>query len=190
MTTTFEPLTKNEIRAHAAHYENENPAIYLGTYHKYNCGSLYGMWIDLTTFSTYDEFCEFCRRLHRDEYEPEFMTQDFEHYPQVWYHEGGIPTRSEYERINKYAVLDEDKREAYEIFLDNYDEDAEIEDFESRYEGKYESGEDFAEHLCEECGYFNSLPQWLQCCIDYGAVWRTLDTGGNYSEFNGHIFNI
>ena len=37
-----EPLTKEEIRAHAAHYENSNPAVYCGTYAKYNNGSLYG----------------------------------------------------------------------------------------------------------------------------------------------------
>ena len=30
-----EPLTKNEIREHAAHYENSNPAVYCGTYAKY-----------------------------------------------------------------------------------------------------------------------------------------------------------
>ena len=38
-----EPLTKNEIREHSAHYENSNPAVYCGTYAKYNNGSLYGM---------------------------------------------------------------------------------------------------------------------------------------------------
>ena len=37
-----EPLTKEEIRLHAAHYENSNPAVYCGTYAKYNNGSLYG----------------------------------------------------------------------------------------------------------------------------------------------------
>ncbi len=188
MTTNLEPLTKNEIRAHAAHYDNNNPAIYCGTYHKYNCGSLYGMWVDLTTFDNYEDFCDFCKRLHRDELDPEIMVQDFEYYPKAWYHESGLPTAKEFDRIKEYSELDEDKKEAYEIYLDNYDDDATIEDFEDRYEGKYDSGEDFAEHLCEECGYFKNLPEWLQCCIDYSAVWRTLDTGGDYSEYDGHIF--
>ena len=89
-----------------------------------------------------------------------------------------------------FAELDEDKKEAYEIYLDNYDKDATIEDFEERYEGKWDSPEDFAANLCEECGYFRNLPDWLQCCIDYSAVWRSLDTGGDYSEYDGHIFNI
>ena len=189
MTTNLEPLTKNEIRTHAAHYESGNPAIYVGTYHKYSCkNSLYGLWIDLTTFDEYDELCDFCRRLHCDENDPEYMTQDFENYPKSLYHEGGIPTAEEFERINEYAALSDEKKEAFEIYLDNYNENATIEEFEERYEGKYESGEDFAEYLCEECGYFKNLPQWLQCCIDYSAVWRSLDTGGDYSEFDGYIF--
>ena len=74
-----EPLTKNEIREHAAHYENSNPAVYCGTYAKYNNGSLYGMWIDLSTFENYHDFMEFCNRLHANEAEPELMFQDYEH---------------------------------------------------------------------------------------------------------------
>ena len=73
-----EPLTKNEIREHAAHYENSNPAVYCGTYAKYNNGSLYGMWIDLSTFENYHDFMEFCNRLHANEAEPELMFQDYE----------------------------------------------------------------------------------------------------------------
>ena len=75
----------------------------------------------------------------------------------------------------------------YEAYLSYWDEGT-LEDFEERYEGKYNSPEDFAEYLCEECGYFKNLPQWLQCCIDYSAVWRNLDTGGDYTEVDGHIF--
>ncbi|EFK2851445.1 antirestriction protein ArdA [Escherichia coli] len=26
------------------------PAVYVGTWHKYNCGSIAGRWFDLTTF--------------------------------------------------------------------------------------------------------------------------------------------
>ena len=155
-----EPLTKNEIREHAAHYENSNPAVYCGTYAKYNNGSLYGMWIDLSTFENYHDFMEFCNRLHANEAEPELMFQDYEHYPEQWYCEGCMG-ESTFDKIKAYAELSEEK---------------------------YESAEDFAEYLCEECGYFKNLPQWLQCCIDYSAVWRSLDTGGDYTEVDGHIF--
>ncbi len=149
-----EPLTKNEIREHAAHYENSNPAVYCGTYAKYNNGSLYGA----------------------NEAEPELMFQDYEHYPEQWYCEGCMG-ESTFDKIKAYAELSEERREAYEAYLSYWDEGT-LEDFEERYEGKYNSPEDFAEYLCEECGYFKNLPQWLQCCIDYTAVWRN----------DGHIF--
>ena len=181
-----EPLTKNEIRAHAAHYEQTNPAVYCGTYAKYNNGSLYGMWIDLSTFENYHDFMEFCNRLHANEAEPELMFQDYEHYPEQWYCEGCMG-ESTFDKIKEYAALSEERREAYEAYLSYWDEGT-LEDFEERYEGKYNSPEDFAEYLCEECGYFKNLPAWLQCCIDYSAVWRNLDTGGDYTEVDGHIF--
>ena len=161
-----EPLTKNEIREHAAHYENSNPAVYCGTYAKYNNGSLYGMWIDLSTFENYHDFMEFCNRLHANEAEPELMFQDYEHFPSQWYCEGCMG-ESTFDKIKEYAALSEERREAYEAYLSYWDEGT-LEDFEERYEGSYESPEDFAEHLCEECGYFKNLPAWLQC--QYGAT--------------------
>ena len=182
----MDKLTKEEIRAHAAHYENSNPAVYCGTYAKYNNGSLYGMWIDLSTFDTYEDFMTFCHRLHADEHDPELMFQDYEHYPSAWYYEGGM-SKETFNKIKEFASLDEEKREAYEAYLSNWDEGT-LEDFEECYEGKYDSPEDFAKFLCEECGYFKNLPQWLQCCIDYSAVWRSLDTGGDYTEIDGYIF--
>lgn len=49
MNTTFEPLTREEVFAHKMNHETENPAIYLGTYRKYNCGDLYGRWIGISS---------------------------------------------------------------------------------------------------------------------------------------------
>ena len=51
---------------------------YVGTYHKYNCGSIDGAWVDLTEFANEDEFWSYCKELHKDEPDPEFMIQDFE----------------------------------------------------------------------------------------------------------------
>ncbi len=51
--------------------------IYVGTYHKYNNGSIAGAWIDLENLSE-EEFYSKCKELHKDETDPEFMYQDFE----------------------------------------------------------------------------------------------------------------
>ena len=52
--------------------------LYVGTYAKYNRGSLAGAWLDLDKFKNADEFAAACRRLHKDESDPELMFQDVE----------------------------------------------------------------------------------------------------------------
>lgn len=187
MYTNLEPLTQSEIQEHKA--MGDTPAIYVGTYRKYNECSIYGQWIDLTSFYDYDDFCEYCNRLHHDEQAPEFMIQDFENFPRCFYHESGLPTAEEYDRIIEFADLDEDERNAYQIYLDNYNTAADVEEFRDHYDGEYRSGADFAEYLCEECGYLDQVPEFLRDCIDYEAVWCSLYTGGDYSEYDGHIFH-
>ena len=45
--------------------------VYVGTYNKYNNGSLFGKWLDLSDYSD------------KDEQEPEFMFQDYENIPET-----------------------------------------------------------------------------------------------------------
>ena len=53
-------------------------SIYVGTYAKYNNGSLYGKWLNLSDYSDYDELLTAMYEQHSDEYDPEFMFQDYE----------------------------------------------------------------------------------------------------------------
>ena len=53
-------------------------SVYVGTYAKYNNGSLSGAWLDLSEYSDKEEFYEACRELHGDEEDAEFMFQDWE----------------------------------------------------------------------------------------------------------------
>lgn len=57
--------------------------VYVGTYNKYNNGSLFGKWLDLSDYSGKDEFLEACRELHEDEQDPELMFQDIENIPEA-----------------------------------------------------------------------------------------------------------
>jgi antirestriction protein len=59
-----------------------NPSVYVGTYAKYNNGNLFGKWVNLTDFKNNEEFIDYCKELHKDESEPEFMYQDFENIPE------------------------------------------------------------------------------------------------------------
>lgn len=183
-----EPLSKAEFQAHTTTLDDNNPAIYCGTYHKYNCGSLYGAWIDLSSFDDYDDFIEFCQRLHCNEEDPELMFQDYQCYPRCWYSESGM-SRDIFDKIHEYAELDDDRKDAFEAYL-NYagDEYTTMEKFEEHYQGKWDSGADFAEYLYNEI-YGHEIPEFLQGYIDWQAVWRNLDTAGDYTEEDGYIFS-
>ena len=49
--------------------------VYVGTYAKYNNGSLSGAWLDLSDYSDKEEFYEACRELHKDEEDAEYIPQ-------------------------------------------------------------------------------------------------------------------
>lgn len=55
---------------------------YVGTYGKYASGSIAGKWLQLSKYESKNEFLQTCKRLHKDESDPEFMFQDFEDVPE------------------------------------------------------------------------------------------------------------
>lgn len=63
------------------HATISSPRVYVGTNGKYNAGSLAGAWLDLSKFKDFDAFMNECRRVHKDERDPEFMIQDVECWP-------------------------------------------------------------------------------------------------------------
>lgn len=58
-----------------------NPRVYVGTYGKYNRGSLKGGWVSLLECKSHADFLRKCRALHRGEHDPEYMIQDVEDFP-------------------------------------------------------------------------------------------------------------
>ena len=48
-----------------------------------------------------------------------------------------------------------------------------LEQFEDSYQGQHDSGADFAESLCEDCGILaeSNLPMFIQSHIDWETVW-------------------
>ena len=42
-------------------YDLSNAKVYVGTYGKYNNGSLFGAWLDLSDYADKEEFYEACR---------------------------------------------------------------------------------------------------------------------------------
>ena len=58
-----------------------NPKVYVGTWAKYNRGSIAGGWLALNECKDYQTFLRKCKALHRSERDPEFMIQDTEDFP-------------------------------------------------------------------------------------------------------------
>ena len=152
---------------------DRKPRIYVSTYAKYNNGSLDGKWVELMKFDTYDEFVDYCRALHKDEKDPEFMVQDFENYPKKWYHEAGLPTEEEFEKIYEYYLMNDNEQDAYEAFVD-YTGNDNVESFRDAYEGRFNSAEDFAYHMVDNIGWDGVGKENLETYFDYDAFGRDM----------------
>ncbi len=159
-----------------------NPAIYVGTYLKYACGSIDGEWVDISMCSDYEEFIEVCKAIHQDEEDPEFMFQDFMNFPESLYCESCFD-ELDFERILEYASMDEEHKNAYEAFADYIDKD--VDEFRDKYVGKFDSEEAFAESAYED--QVEAALGSLAYFFDYKALARDIfiDT---YVFINGFVF--
>ena len=174
---------------HKYDYRSGHPAVFVCTYHKYNEGRpLAGAWLDLYTFSCYEDFVAACRWLHRDEQDPEFAYLDYENMPDAWYSESCLDEDT-FERILEYADLDDDEQEAFRAFLDvTSDSDADFSDFRERYCGRWDSEEEFAQHLADELCMFDNVPESITRFFDFKAFARELFMSDYDMGDGGHVF--
>ncbi len=90
--------------------------IYVGTYAKYNEGSIFGKWLDLSDYSDSEEFYDACRELHSDEEDPELMFQDWEYIPSALIGESWLADNI-FEIIEAVSNLNETQQEAFGEWL-------------------------------------------------------------------------
>jgi len=160
---------------------NDNPSVYVGTYAKYNSGSINGAWIDLSKFNNYDEFIDHCKKLHKDETDPELMFQDFENFPKSYYSESEIDA----DLWDEYINLAEHERELLEAYHDAGFEGG-IQEAEDAFIGCYKDDEDFAWNMLENTGDLNSIPEHLQSYFDLEKYAR--DLMFDHSSAGGYYF--
>lgn len=101
--------------------------VYVGTYSKYNNGSLSGKWLDLSDYSDKEEFYETCQELHGDETDAEYMFQDWENIPSGLIGESWISDHI-LDVIEAVSYLNGNEQEAFYIWLYDrgYDIDTDI----------------------------------------------------------------
>lgn len=157
-SNNLKPKIRNEMKT-----KNTDARLYVGTFAKYNSGSIAGKWLTLADYADRGEFLDACRELHADERDPELMFQDFEGFPRAWYDESSAPPAILWE----FLELEEEEAEAFAAYAENIGQHATIRNFQDAYQGKWESVEDFAQESTD--GHYPELPAWL--VIDWSATW-------------------
>lgn len=144
----------------------QRPAIYVGTYHAYNCGSLYGKWFYLDEYSDRAEFTEAAKAYHHEESDPEFMFQDHEYIPENLISESWID-----DVVWDYMGLDDDEKLAFEWLVDDHGYKAgdaidKVGDV-CLYKGQLT---DYIAEFYEGCG--NKIPDFVEGYIDWQKMAR------------------
>lgn len=154
--------------------------IYVGTYAKYNSGSIQGAWLDLADYEDKEAFLEACQVLHQDEEDPELMFQDWEDIPSGLVSECTISA-------DLWEIMEESDLEPVRAYLAIFGEWNQG-DYQDRYHGQYNSWEDMATELLDSTGELEAIPENLRYYFDYSAYARDLRLGGDLCEHSGHFF--
>ena len=168
----------------------KNISVYVGTYGKYNNGSLAGAWLNVLDYESEADFYAACRELHSDEEEPEFMFQDFENMPDNMAGECWINSEL-WEMAADLADLSDTEAEAYEAFrslLMSSSDNLSVARFRNCYLGEWDSEVDFAENFADECGYLDQMPDNLRHYFDFSAFAR--DLFFDFDFVNGFVFDL
>ncbi len=157
--------------------------IYVGTFEKYNNGSIFGEWLNAEDYSDKEEFIEACKELHNDEPDPELMFQDYEEFPAVFYHGSDIDSR-----LWDWIALDDNECEIVEAWLseNSLGEQEDLQSIVDSFSGKYDSWGDYAEEITRDC---HRIPAHLEYYIDWEKMGRDMmiESSG-YVEYDGKIW--
>lgn len=161
--------------------EQKELRVYVGTFGKYNKGSLAGKWLNIKEYKSVDDFYKACEQLHSNEYDPEFMFQDWEYIPNKFIGGGWIDPKL-FELIHHPNMEHIDINTLFD-FLDDVDftnlETYEIiEKFDECYRGYWDS---FREFAYEE---FGKCPHGCRCenYIDWDKYERDLQQDYTYTD--------
>ena len=158
-------------------YDLSEARIYVGTYAKYNEGSLRGKWIDLS--ECFDQ----------DEDEPELMFQDWENIPEELIDEGHLHENF-FELRDELENLDGMNVSAFWIWVENTGKDLTesvyylMRQFNSAFVGRYVNKEEFAREMV---GMEHELSEFAERYFNYEKYAEELFDEGYWFE-DGYVF--
>jgi antirestriction protein len=160
-------------------------AVYVGTYHKYNCGSIAGKWLDLADYKDKGEFYEACKELHKDEVDPEFMFQDFEGIPEGMVSESHID-----DEVWEWLELDDDDKDLLKVYRENINQEGTIDEARDHFSGKYNSVLDYAYEYIDGCYDLERMLGNLSHYFDYEKFAHDLEVSGDITavEHDGDVY--
>ena len=182
---TLESL-QEAISEHEWKHDSDSPALYCGTYGKYNSGDLRGMWVNVSAFGSYEYFIDFCKAINADEEDPELMFQDFANIPDSLYHES--MGEEEFNNLLKYCDLcDEYNVLAVDDFLEFYSPE-DLDRIPDSHVGVYDSRDDFAKEKAIEDFNPEKIMGDFADYFDYDAYARDLFLNDYKFGSHGTVF--
>ncbi len=161
----------------------DTPRIYVGTYGRYNAGSLYGAWLDLDDYADAEEFYAACRQLHKGEQDPEWMFQDYEGIPDQFIGESWLsPDYWDWLELVANSHLDA------EVFDAAAEVDIPADEVEERYIGDYSTRADLAAQLLDDTGDLDQIPEHLRYYVSFDSYGRDLELGGDVCRSGDYWF--
>lgn len=163
--------------------------IYVGTYAKYNNGTLQGEWVSLSDFYDLDGFMEHCAEIHGNEEAPEYMFQDWENIPEGLIDEGNLEENF-FELRDELDKLNDTEKEAFWVWAYNEGvnlcKDAYflVRSFQSAFVGRYADKEEFAKELV---GMEHELSEFVLSYFDYSKYADDLFMADFWFE-DGYVF--
>lgn len=143
--------------------------VYVGTYEKYNNGSLKGDWLELDDYTSKEDFLEACKELHKDEQEPEFMFQDWEEDDF-----GGITESSVDEQLWEIPVDEYKRMQVFVLIEEGYTLSQALKDYENvqiiECDYKHEVPATYFDYYCKMIGITDDNP--LLPYVDEECLWN------------------
>lgn len=159
------------------------PAVYVGTYHKYNGGSIAGAWLTLTDYDDEASFYAACRALHANEADPGLMFQDIEGIPDAFASECAV----DWSFVDGFREASEaGKAGAYVVWTELTGRTG-FDDFDNAYRGETTCKEAYAMEYVEEHGLLDGMPEDMRDYFDYAAFGRDLFLNG-LTLADGYVF--
>lgn len=163
--------------------------IYIANLAAYNAGTLEGKWFDLNDYTDNEEFKDAVNEWRKEQGIAECVVHDYDDCPA---HEE-FGEHPDFDELYMYHTLYEKYGDSFSawFYMFHYS-GCDCESWEDKYNesymGEWESWEDFARYLIDDCNALGEIPDNLWDYIDYSAYAYDSRCNGDYVKHDGFFF--